>query len=125
MRGIVGWRKAFPMTPTRTSATDPRYSRYLRARQKGNWIAVFHELHPQPRHLPTSTWQKLHDNVGSLPPLIAGELRERGLLVTSPADDDAAWAAAHRELTTRPGLALITGKDFARRQTEADPAASS
>jgi uncharacterized protein len=95
------------MTPTRTSGTDPRYSRYLRTRQKGNWTVVFHELHPQPWHLPTSTWQKLHNSVGSLPPLIAGELRERGLLVTSPADDDAAWAAAHRELTTRLDRASI------------------
>lgn len=46
------------------------------------------------------------------------ELRQRGLLVTSPDEDDAAWAAAHRELTARLDrasilyLALVQGCNF-------------
>ena len=93
------------MTLNRTGT--PRFSRYLRTRQKGHWTAVFHELHPQPWHIPSSLWQQLQDNSGSLPPLVTSELRQRGLLVASPDEDDAAWAAAHLELTARLDRASI------------------
>jgi radical SAM protein with 4Fe4S-binding SPASM domain len=93
------------MTLNRTGT--PRFSRYLRTRQKGHWTAVFHELHPQPWHIPSSLWQQLQDNSGPLPPLVTGELRQRGLLVASPDEDDAAWAAAHLELTARLDRASI------------------
>jgi sulfatase maturation enzyme AslB (radical SAM superfamily) len=93
------------MTPSRTGALQ--FSRYLRTRDKGSWTAIFHELHPEPWHIPASIWQHLRDSGGSLPPLVTGELRQRGLLVTSPEEDDAAWAAAHRELTARLDRASI------------------
>jgi hypothetical protein len=70
------------MTPSRTGT--PRFSRYLRTRQQGAWTAVFHELHPDPWYVPASVWQELHDSTGSPNPLVAQELRQRGLLVTAP-----------------------------------------
>jgi hypothetical protein len=38
---------------------------------------------------------------------VTSELRQRGLLVASPDEDDAAWAAAHLELTARLDRASI------------------
>jgi uncharacterized protein len=101
-------------SPTRTH----HFSRYLRTRHKGSWTAVFHELHPEPWHLPANTWQQIRDNPGALSPLVTGELRQRGLIVTSPDEDDTAWAAAHHELTSRLDhasilyLVLVQGCNF-------------
>jgi uncharacterized protein len=92
------------MTPN--CAYVPQFSRYLRSRAKGSWTAIFHELHPEPWHIPASLWQHIRDSE-SLPPLVTEELRQRGLIVTSPDEDDAAWAAAHRDLTARLDRASI------------------
>jgi uncharacterized protein len=86
----------------------PRFSRYLRTRQRGPWTVVFHELHPQPWYVPTSLWQELcNSRTLSLPPAQSEELWQRGLLVASPDDDDGARAQAHRELTDRLDRASI------------------
>lgn len=104
------------MTLNRTGT--PRFSRYLRARQAGQWTAIFHELHPQPWHVPSDIWQQLRADAGSLTPQVAGELWQRGLLVASPGEDDATRTAAHRELTARLDrasvlyLVLVQGCNF-------------
>lgn len=104
------------MTLNRTGT--PRFSRYLRTRQNGQWTAIFHELHPQPWYVPSGTWQQIQADAGSLPPQIAGELWQRGLLVASPGEDDATRAAVHRELTARLDrasvlyLVLVQGCNF-------------
>jgi uncharacterized protein len=92
------------------------FSRYLRARERGPWTAIFHELHPEVWHVPTETWRAM--SVNSLPPLAAVELRQRGLLVSSVVEDDYAVASAQAELTKRLDsasvlyLVLVQGCNF-------------
>ncbi len=82
-----------------------RFSRYLRTRESGPWTALFHELHPEPWHVPTSTWQQLHA-AEALPPAALAELAQRGLLA-GPAEDDAVLARAQAELSTRLDRASV------------------
>jgi hypothetical protein len=91
---MVGRRKTTAMTASR--AGSHQFSRYLRTRDKGPWTTIFHELHPEPWYIPTSTWRQLQGSSG-LPPLAAAELQQRGLLVSSAEEDDTALAAAHAE----------------------------
>lgn len=99
-------------------AESLRYSRHLRTRERGAWTAVFHELHPESWYVPTDTWRDLRARTASLPPLVTAELRQRGLLVPSTADDDESLAAAQRELTQRLDrasvlyLVLVQGCNF-------------
>ncbi len=92
------------------------FSRYLRTRERSAWTAVFHELHPEVWHVATATWRALC--VDSLPPLAAAELRQRGLLISSVAEDDHALASARTELTQRLDsasvlyLVLVQGCNF-------------
>jgi len=101
---------------TAAAGTPSRFSRYLRTRERGSWTAVFHELHPEVWYVPTATWRTLH--TGRVPPAVDAELRQRGLLVTSPDDDDEVLAAAQAELTRRLDhasvlyLVLVQGCNF-------------
>jgi len=103
-------------------ATDegpPQFSRYLRTRERGAWTAVFHELHPEAWFVPTGSWRTLQASTDALPPLVASELRHRGLLISSSEQDDIALDATEAELARRLDrasvlyLVLVQGCNFA------------
>jgi len=77
-----------------------QFSRYLRTRERGEWTAVFHELYPEPWYVPTATWRSVQASV-DLPPLLVAELRQRGLLISSAAQDGQSFAYAETELARR------------------------
>lgn len=95
-----------------------KFSRYLRTRDCGEWTTVFHELHPEAWYIPTATWRTVQASADLLPPLVATELRQRGLLISSAAQDDQSFAHAETELVRRLDrasvlyLVLVQGCNF-------------
>ncbi|MGH3886162.1 MAG: radical SAM protein [Pseudonocardiaceae bacterium] len=102
-----------------TDEGTAQLSRYLRTRERGAWTAVFHELHPEPWFVSSGTWSALHGSIDALPSLVSSELRQRGLLISSAAQDGEALAAAEAELARRLDrasvlyLVLVQGCNFA------------
>lgn len=102
-----------------TAQEIAQFSRYLRTREREAWTVIFHELHPEPWFVPTSTWHALQTSLTAMPTLISSELRERGLLVCSAEQDDDALTAAKTELARRLDrasvlyLVLVQGCNFA------------
>ncbi len=94
------------------------FSRYLRTRERGAWTAVFHELHPEPWYAPTATWRAVQASPDLLAPLVATELRQRGLLISSVEQDDQSLTHAETELARRLDrasvlyLVLVQGCNF-------------
>ncbi len=95
-----------------------QFSRYLRTRERGEWTAVFHELHPEPWYVPTVIWRTVHASTDVLSPLVLTELLQRGLLISSVAQDDQSLAYAEVELSRRLDrasvlyLVLVQGCNF-------------
>ncbi len=102
----------------RTAESPGQFSRYLRTRERGAWTAVFHDLHPEPWFVLTDVWRALRASSVALPPLVVCELRQRGLLISSTAQDDEALMYAKDQLGRRLDrasmlyLVLIQGCNF-------------
>ncbi len=90
-----------------TAETSMTFSGYLRTREHGEWTVVFHELRPEPWYVPTATWHLLQASTRTLPALVAAELRQRGLLISSAAEDDDALASARTDLARRLDRASV------------------
>lgn len=94
------------------------FSRYLRTRECGEWTTVFHELHPEPWYVPAATWRAVQASADQLPPLMATELQQRGLVISSVAQDDQSLVYAEAELARRLDrasvlyLVLVQGCNF-------------
>lgn len=72
-----------------------RFSRYLRTRLRGDQVAIFHELKPQPVFCAAAEWRSFKRSIATQR---AGrlflELKSRGLLVKAEQEDDAAYREA-------------------------------
>ncbi|MGE5540920.1 MAG: radical SAM protein [Bacillota bacterium] len=62
-------------------------SRFLRTRQKGDRVALFHALHPEPVYLSTSCWKEAENNLDLLAETVTADLTAKGLLVR-PGEDE-------------------------------------
>lgn len=95
-------------------STDCRFSRYLRTRENGGTVAVFHELHPEPLYLSTSDWIKFQGNPMASPS-VKSALEERGLIIRSDDEDDLVLnktiAALEHKLSIPTILYLVLSKE--------------
>ncbi len=74
-------------------------SRYLRVRERPDWVAVFHELHPNPVYCRTEEWRSFSSRPSSdTNPALYAKLRDHRLLVNTRAEDDLEFANAARKL---------------------------
>lgn len=63
------------------------WSKYLRTRERDEMVAVFHELQPRPVFVTCADWNTYTEGVIQHSGLET-ELRERGLVIDSLADDE-------------------------------------
>jgi len=66
-----------------------QWSRYLRVRRKGDQMALFHDLHPDPLYLPEDRWREFGvSSIIDIPEEILSELLVKKLIVNSEGDDE-------------------------------------
>lgn len=65
-----------------------QFSRYLHSLERSGWVAVFHELHPDPLYFSEENWRKINQNPATADRESLRKLLAKGLIVESaPADD--------------------------------------
>lgn len=63
------------------------WSQYLRIRERGGVIAIFHELHPDPIYCLPGQWKKLVNGITDGAETLIGDLKQQKLIVESQDDD--------------------------------------
>jgi uncharacterized protein len=79
-------------------------SKYLKTREKEGRVAIFHELHPYPVYSTVERWKRYDESNDSA---LTAALRQKGLIVDSPDDDERAKVAAMEGLKKRLDHATI------------------
>ncbi len=82
-----------------------QFSRYLRTRERDGWLAVFHELKPNPVYCRVDCWRAFTG--GATDPVLFHKLAERKLVVVSGEDDDAIFREAADKLERKLNQPLI------------------
>ena len=63
------------------------WSQYLRIRERDGFVAIFHELHPDPLYCSSEQWIKLTNETAGVAEMPINDLRQRKLIVDSLEDD--------------------------------------
>lgn len=64
------------------------WSKYLRVKKKGDVVAIFHELHPDPIYLPLKKWEMLFsEKFGRESEKTINGLRQRKIIINNKEDD--------------------------------------
>ena len=63
------------------------WSQYLRTRERGGVMAVFHELHPDPIYCSLEQWERLANDIADGAEVLIGDLKQQKLIIESSDDD--------------------------------------
>lgn len=90
------------------------WSQYLRTRERGGIVAIFHELHPNPVYCSSEQWKKVVAGITDGAEAFINDLRQRKLIVDSSKDDSdefqAVSSALERKLNQPTILYLMTAQ---------------
>lgn len=73
-------------------------SQYLRVREKDGFVAVFHELHPDPVYASKQIWNEFIEGSLDQGHKLVSSLKDRKLIIQCPADDEADFASVASKL---------------------------
>ena len=74
------------------------WSQYLRTRERGGIVAIFHELHPDPVYCSSEQWAKVIAGITDGALAFIDDLRQRKLIVESSKDDSGEFQAVSKVL---------------------------
>jgi len=90
------------------------WSQYLRIRERGGIVAVFHELHPDPIYYSSEQWGNLINEITDGAEMLIDDLKQRKLIVVSDDDDRCEFEAVafnlYQKLNQTTILYLMTAQ---------------